>query len=69
MAKTKTAGATIGLVLCDAPGHGLKAGQVVSGSAELIATLVADGSADDAEAAVAHAIGEGAATVDLTPAA
>lgn len=58
MATAKTA---VALVLCDVVSHGLKAGQLVEGSPDLIKALVAEGSADANKDAVAYARSENAA--------
>jgi len=58
MATAKTA---VALVLCDVVSHGLKAGQLVEGSPDLIKALAADGSVDPHKDAVAYARGQGAA--------
>ena len=49
------------LVLCDVPAHGLKAGQLLEGSAGLIQSLQQSGDVDPHKDAVAHARGSGAA--------
>lgn len=51
------------LVLCDVVAHGLKAGQLLEASPELVKALAADGSVDPHKSAVAHARDTGAPTV------
>lgn len=58
MATVKT---VFALVLCDVVSHGLKAGQLVEGSPDLIKTLDAAGSVDPHRDAVAYARGQGTA--------
>lgn len=48
------------LVLCDVVSHGLKAGQILEASPELIKALKAEGSVDPVKAAVEYADQQGA---------
>ncbi len=50
-------------VLCDIPSHGLKAGQIVEASPDLIQALAKSGEIDPHKDAVAYARSEGAAVV------
>lgn len=54
-----TAKTVFALVLCDVVSHGLKAGQLVEGSPDLIKTLAAAGTVDAHKDAVSHARGQG----------
>lgn len=56
MATAKTA---MALVLCDSVSHGLKAGQLVEASLDIIKALAADGSVDPHRDAVAHGRNQG----------
>jgi hypothetical protein len=56
---------TAARVLCDAPSHGLKAGQVLRAPAGLIKTLTDDGSVDPHPDAVAYAESIGAEVITL----
>lgn len=46
---------TNALVLCDVPGHGLKAGAILEAESTTVKALIADGSADGNKESVAYA--------------
>jgi len=60
---------TVAAMLCDSPAHGLKHGQIVKASADLIDQLVRSGEADPHKDAVASAHAAGGQIVEITAAA
>lgn len=60
------AAAAVAVALCDIPGLGVRAGQIVeAASPQALAALLADGSVDVAAAAIDYARSQDAATVQL----
>lgn len=57
-AQLQMAGLAMALVLCDMPGEGLLAGNLVQAAPQLIGALKDQGIVDDHEAAVAHALSQ-----------